>query len=182
MRTFARRWAGFGRASVVLVGGVLLACAAPGEDAGQQAQSDLCAARLATFDTLDFDVFSNQQWNRFAESHADDIVVTWPDGRETTGLAQHIEDLRAMFVYAPNTSIKEHPIRVCSGDYTAVVGVMTGTFSQPMPTPDGGAIQPTGRSFNLNMTTVGRWSGNRMTHEMLFWDNQAFMRQIGLAQ
>jgi hypothetical protein len=144
-------------------------------------QDDQCAARLATFDTLDYDVFSNQKWDRFSESHAGDIVVTWPDGHDTNGLEKHIEDLKAMFVFAPNTSITEHPIRICSGDYTAVAGIMTGTFSQPMPTPDGKTIPPTGKSFRLLMTTIGLWKGSTMTHEWLFWDNQAYMRQIGLA-
>jgi len=38
---------------------------------------------LKVFDVLDFDVFSNQRWDRLGESHAKDIVVTWPDGHET---------------------------------------------------------------------------------------------------
>src|SRR2546427_7355552 len=54
---------------------------------------------LKTFDTLDFDVFSNQKWDRLGESHAKDIIVTWPDGHETHGIARHIEDLKALFVY-----------------------------------------------------------------------------------
>jgi predicted ester cyclase len=149
---------------------------------GVPQQPDQCAARLATFDTLDFDVFSNQTWDRLSESHANDIVVTWPDGHETTGIARHIEDLKGMFVFAPNTNIAEHPIRICSGDYTAVTGIMTGTFSQPMPTGDGKTIAPTGKSFRLTMATIGHWNGATMDHEWLFWDNQAFMRQIGLAQ
>ncbi len=52
--------------------------------AGSQAGADQCAARLTTFDTLDFDVVSNQKWPRLSESHANDIVVTWPDGHETS--------------------------------------------------------------------------------------------------
>jgi hypothetical protein len=40
---------------------------------------------LKVFDNLDFDVFSNQKWDRLKESHAEDIVVTWPDGHETKG-------------------------------------------------------------------------------------------------
>ena len=151
-------------------------------NAGAQAQADQCAARLATFDTLDFDVFSNQTWTRLAESHATDIVVTWPDGHETHGIARHIEDLKGMFVYAPSTKIAVHPIRICSGDYTAVTGVMTGTFSQPMPIGDGKTISPTGKSFQLTMATIGHWNGGTMDHEWLFWDNYEFMRQIGLAQ
>jgi hypothetical protein len=145
-------------------------------------QADACAARLATFDTLDFDVFSNQKWTRLSESHAADIVVTWPDGHETNGIAKHIDDLKGMFVYAPNTNIAAHPIRVCSGDYTAVTGVMTGTFSRPMPTGDGKMIAPTNKAFRLTMATIGHWKGATMDHEWLFWDNHEFMRQIGLVQ
>src|SRR5206468_7026171 len=65
----------------------------PRRSTGDQARSDQCAARLATFDTLDFDVFSNQKWNRLSESHASDIVVTWPDGHETSGITRHIDDV-----------------------------------------------------------------------------------------
>jgi len=62
-----------------------------------------------------------------------------------------------MFVYAPNTQIKEHPIRFGSGNMTCVIGVMTGTFTKPMPIGDGKFIQPTGKSFKLPMCTVGIW-------------------------
>ncbi len=136
---------------------------------------------LKTFDELDFDVFSNQNWDRLSESHADDIVVTWPDGRETKGIAKHIEDLKAMFVYAPDTKIKVHPIRFGTDEWTCVTGVMTGTFSNPMPTGDGKTIPPTGKAFKLTMTTIGHWKGDVMDREWLFWDSGAFMRQIGLA-
>ena len=61
---------------------------------------------LAKFDDLDFNVFSNQQWVRLHETHAEDILVHWPDGRQVRGIKQHIEDLSAMFVYAPDTRIK----------------------------------------------------------------------------
>lgn len=147
-----------------------------------QVIADQCPARLTTFDTLDFVAYSGQKWDRFKESHSPDIVVTWPDGRETKGLAQHIEDLKSQFVYAPDTKITEHPIRICSGDWTSVTGVMTGTFSQPMPMPGGKPIPPTGKSFKVSMATIGHWNGSTMDHEWLFWDNHAFMQQVGLAK
>ena len=155
--------------------------AGTGAATGNTAQADQCAARLATFDTLDFVAFTGQRWDRFHESHSDSITVTWPDGHETHGLARHIEDLKGMFVYAPNTSILEHPVRICSGDYTSVTGIMTGTFSQPMPGPNGRAIAPTNKAFRLGMATIGHWNGTVMDHEWLFWDNQTYMQQIGLA-
>ncbi len=166
------------------VGGILALFALAACKPASQAQSAdaLCAARLARFDTLDFDVYSHQKWDRLGESHAPDIVVTWPDGHETVGLARHIEDLKNDFVFAPDNNIAVHPIRLCSGDYTAVTGVSTGTFSRPMPTPDGKTIAPTGKSYRLSMVTIGHWKGATMDHEWLYWDNQAFMQQIGLAK
>ncbi len=137
---------------------------------------------LKVFDTLDFDVFSNQKWDRLNESHSKDIVVTWPDGHETKGIEKHIEDLKALFVFAPDIKISEHPIRFGSGSWTTATGVMTGTFSQPMPIGEGKSIPASGKSFALGMVTVGHWSNGTMDHEWLFWDNGDFMKQIGLAK
>jgi len=86
-----------------------------------------------------------------------------------------------MFVFAPDTRIKEHPIKIASGDWTAVTGVMEGTFPKPMPIGDGKTIAPTGKSFKLPMATIGHWKNGTMDEEWLFWDNQAFMKQIGVA-
>jgi len=137
---------------------------------------------LQTFDTLDFTVFSNQQWVRLHESHAKDIKVNWPDGHFTLGIDRHIADLKAMFVYAPDTKIKIHPIRFGSGNMTCVTGVMTGSFTVPMPIGEGKFIQPTGKSFSLPMCTVGIWKNGVMIEEYLFWDNQTYMNQLGLGK
>ena len=139
-------------------------------------------ARLANFDDLDFNVFSGQKWDELKRSHAENIVVHWPDGHTTTGLPQHIEDLKALFVWMPDMSIKEHPIKIADGDWTACTGVMTGTFSQPMPLPGGGSVPPTNKSINMTMVTLGHWNGDTMDEEYLFWDQKTFMDQIGLGQ
>jgi hypothetical protein len=146
------------------------------------AGNEMVAKNLVTFDTLDFTVFSNQQWVRLHESHAKDIKVYWPDGHMTQGIEQHIEDLKAMFVYAPDTRIKQHPIRFGSGKFTAVTGVFEGTFTKPMPIGNGKFIQPTGKAFKMPMCTIGIWENGIMIEEHLFWDNQTYMKQIGLAK
>jgi len=138
--------------------------------------------RLARFDSLDFDFYSNQDWKNFSISHDKNIKVHYPDGSMTVGLEpDHIDMLTPMFVFAPDTKIKEHPVRFGSGDWTAVIGEMEGTFSQPMPIGDGKFIQPTGKSFKLSMATIGHWKDGKMIEEYLFWDNLSFMKQIGLA-
>lgn len=146
------------------------------------AKNVLVEKNLIKFDTLDFTIFTNQEWTRFHESHSKDIKVNWPDGHFTIGLARHIEDLKAMFVYAPDTRIKEHPVRFGSGNYTAVTGIMEGTFTAPMPIGDGKFIQPTGKSFKLPMATIGIWKDGVMVEEYLYWDNQTYMNQLGLGK
>jgi hypothetical protein len=147
------------------------------------AEQALVEKHLEAFDDLDFRVFSGQQWADFHLSHSQDIVVHWPDGHSTTGLEKHIEDLKAMFVYAPDTRIEEHPVKIGQGEWTAVIGYMEGTFSQPMPIGDGKTIPPTGKTFRIPMATIGHWTEKGvMDAEYLFWDNQTFMKQIGLAQ
>lgn len=143
--------------------------------------NEAIAKHLGTFDTLDYTIFSNQQWTRMHESHSKDIKVIWPDGHITIGLEKHIEDLKALFVYAPDTRIKEHPIRFGAGNMTAVTGVFEGTFTKPMPVGNGQFIQPTGKAFKMPMATIGIWgTDGAMIEEHLFWDNQTYMNQIGL--
>jgi hypothetical protein len=140
-------------------------------------------ANLATFDALDFDVFTNQKWDRLKESHSANVKVHWPDGHVTEGIDVHINDLKYMFTFAPDTRIKEHPIKVAQGEWSSVVGEMEGTFSQPMKLADGKEIPPTGKSFKLKMATVGHWTHEGvMDEEYLFWDNQTYMNQIGLGK
>jgi hypothetical protein len=100
-------------------------------------------AHIAKFDRLDVDAFTNQKWDLFKESHSAD------------------------------TRIQEHPVKIANGEWTSDIGIMEGTFTEPMPT---------GKAFKLTMSTVGHWKNGTMDAEYLFWDNQTFMKQIGLSQ
>ena len=143
-------------------------------------ENDSTTVRLNKFDQLDFDVFSNQKWDRLKESHAANIKVYWPDGHVAEGIEGHIADLKKLFVHAPDTRIKEHPIKFGSGKYTLVTGVFEGTFTKPMSIGGGKFIQPTGKAFKMPMATVGLWENGVMIEEHLFWDNQTYAKQIGL--
>lgn len=145
---------------------------APSDTPAQSAQvpsSDAADAQeqqhLATFDDLDFNVYSGQKWDEFPRSHSADIVVHYPDGHTTTGLEAHLVELKPQFVFAPDTRIKTHPIKIAQGNFTAVMGVMEGTFSQPMPIGGGKTIAPTNKTFSLQMTTIGRWENGVMVEE-----------------
>lgn len=137
-------------------------------------------ANIKRFDTLDFDAFSHQDWELFNDIHSEDVVVVFPDGRKTVGIEQHDKDIAAMFEYAPDMRVTSHPIKVGSGDWTAVTGVIEGTFTQPMVLPDGTAIPPTGKSFKIPMATFAKWNDGKIIEENLFWDTSAMMAQMGI--
>ena len=154
-----------------------------GRDQSAMQVDQKTAERLVRFDSLDFQFYSNQKWDSFAISHDANIKVYYPDGTVTTGLyPQHIEMLTPMFAFAPDTRITSHSVKFGSGDWTAVIGVMEGTFSKPMDIGNGKTIPPTGKKFKLSMSTIGHWKDGKMIEEYLHWDNQSFMKQIGLAQ
>ncbi|MBI4287638.1 MAG: ester cyclase [Chloroflexi bacterium] len=137
--------------------------------------------RLARFDELDFQVFNKQDWKLLDRSHSQDVRVIWPDGRETSGIKKHIEDLDKMFVALPDFTITSHPVSFGSGEWTATISNIEGTFTRPMPTGDGKTIPPNYRRVKLQMATIAHWKDGRIIEEYLFWDNSAFMQQLGLA-
>ena len=185
---------GMQRNLVILVAGVLTivsACSRPPSASEQAALKELASFKeveaqeqkhLALFDDFDFNVYSGQKWNALLKSHASDIVVHWPDGRTTKGVENHLVDLRQQFVFAPDAAIKEHPIKIAQGNWTAVMGVMTGTFTQPIPIAGARPIPPTNLPFRLEIMTIGRWEGGVMKEKWLSWDNQTFLKQVGLVR
>lgn len=137
--------------------------------------------RLVRFDSLDFYIYNNKRWDDFDISHSVNIVVHYPDRTTTVGLTPlHLESMKPQFVFAPDTRIVSHPVKFGSGDWTAVIGEMEGTFTKPMTLDNGKIIPPTGKKFMVRMCTIGHWEGGKLTEEYLFWDNESFKRQIGI--
>lgn len=67
---------------ITLIAGIAVSTA----HAKNQSQKDFEALEkkikehIATFDDLDFNVFSNQKWDEFKRSHTQNVKVHWPDG------------------------------------------------------------------------------------------------------
>jgi hypothetical protein len=90
--------------------------------------------------------------------------------------------MKFQFIFAPDTRAVDHPVRVAKGNFTAVTGVTTGTFTRPMPDGKGGFIPPTGKKYAINLVTVGIWNRHGlMDEEFIIYDQMTFMRQLGLA-
>lgn len=184
------RYLGSGLVSLLLSSTVLAADSHPwlgskaGEVAPKLAIPEHLAKNLATFDELDFKVYTNQQWADLHKSHAKDILVHYPDGHTTKGIPDHVKELQYMWTFAPDNRIEEHPVRFGTNDasWTAVIGYLDGTFTKPMVMANGQTIQPTGKKYHLPMATLGRWNKEgTMDEEYLFWDNATFMKQLGIS-
>jgi hypothetical protein len=160
---------------------LVFSCCLLSGSAGWASGNETLEKNLNTCDTLDYIVFTNQEWVRMHDHCSKDVKVTWPDGHQTVGIEKLIDNLKATFVYAPDTKIKQHHIRFgnSTGEWTAVTGIMEGTFTKPMPIGNGKSIKPTGKSFKITICTLGRWKDGVLIEESLFWDNLNFMKQIG---
>ena len=131
------------------------------------------------------DAWNSRDWDTFDQLHHPDCVVYWP-GREdqpTRGGQPHREEAIAFCDAFPDNRVKNQPYDILfgEGDYTCFVTRFTGTFTAPFRQPDGSAIQPTGKAFDVLYSTAGRWRDGRLVEEFLFYDNATFLRQVGLA-
>jgi len=180
---------------VVLVVAFLLAL---GGDAAMAQEQNTTIETLVRFDQLDFDAFSKQDWTLFNQIHCGDVKVVLPDGHETRGIKQHQSDMAALFVGTPDLRVSAHPVsfsasewvsttpdartsaaRLKRGRWTATTIVMEGTFTKPWPM-GGKVIPPTGNKLKLTAVTFARWENGCIAEEQLFWDNAAYMQQLGI--
>ncbi|MBI4417136.1 MAG: ester cyclase [Ignavibacteriales bacterium] len=144
-------------------------------------ERDMTETYLARLD-LDLQVPPDKKRDILKSSHAESIVVTWPDGRTTKGLETYVQDLGRLFAFAPDARLVAGTVRFGSRSWTCVLGEITGTFTKPMTTGRKRIFPPTGKSFRLPMTILAHWENDRMIEKSMFWDNRALLRQIGLAE
>lgn len=136
---------------------------------------------IEIFDDLDFNVYSNQKWDELKKSHSNDILVHYPDGHITKGLNDHIIELKKSFIFAPDSRITSHPVKIGAGEWTSVIGVLEATFSKPLPLGAEKVMSPTGKKVKMQMVTIGHWNKDCvMDEEYLFYDNAEFAKQMGM--
>lgn len=120
-------------------------------------------------------------WETFRKRHHENVAVYWPGQPEPTR-GRHSHDLEAVefFETFPDNHLVNRPYKIffASGEYTASVAEFTGTFSGPMKGPDGKAIPPTNKKFEVEFATIARWVNGEIVEERLFYDLTGVMKQI----
>jgi hypothetical protein len=144
-------------------------------------EQDTVQGNLDLFDELDLVAFNNRDMKRIAEIHMPDVKVINRDGKVTEPFdPDHKAELEFLFNTFPDFSINEHTIGFGQGNWTAGLSISTGTFLNPITLEDGTVIEPTGESFEVRIVTLANWEDGRIVEEYLIWDNEDWMRQIGV--
>ena len=144
-------------------------------------EKQIVEKNIALFDKMDLEAFTNQDMNTIKEIHSDDVIVYNPDGSKTTGMTpDHEREIQWIFDTYPDIKITEHPIKFGSGNWTAGISTVNGTWTKPMILEDGTVLEQTGKSFEIKMTTIAKWNNEKIVEEYLFWDNVEWNKQIGI--
>jgi hypothetical protein len=130
------------------------------------------------------EMFNARDWEGLESVHHPDMIAFITGsadplyGREAHGAA--MQQLVRMF---PDVHVNTpYPIQFGLGDWITVVTNVTGTFTGEMSTPDGKAVPPTGKPFDVEFGQTSKWEGDQLITISAFWDAALMNRQIGLAQ
>jgi ketosteroid isomerase-like protein len=140
-------------------------------------------AHLLELMTEGDDAFNARDFETVDAVHHPDMVAF------ITGLAEpvygrdaHRAAMRQFLRSFPDMHVNTpYPIQFGSGDWITVVTQATGTFTGEMALPDGTAIPPTGKAFDVEFGQTSKWDGERLIWISAFWDSALQARQLGLA-
>ena len=143
---------------------------------------------LKLFDDLDLVAFNGRDMKHIADIHHPDINVYNVSTGDTEGFnPAHKKDIQFLFDTFSDFDIYEHTVGFGGKDkdgnqWTAGISKSRGTFDNPMTLANGKVIKPTGKKFDVRIATIAKWKDGRILEEWLFWDNEDWMRQIGVIE
>ncbi|MDQ5853547.1 MAG: nuclear transport factor 2 family protein [Chloroflexota bacterium] len=101
---------------------------------------------IVAFDKVDFEAWNGPDWDLFRQLHTPDVIVDWA-GTRTEGIDAHEKMAREFVTAYPDAKIEGHPIKIAQGEWTAVVGELSG---------------------GTRMVTVARWRDGAISEEYIF--------------
>ena len=119
----------------------------------------------------------SQDWPAREALFTADSVMSTPQGvaRGPAAMTAYSKPLVGAFSHA----VHRIDLIVVDGDAVAVEGAWIATHTGPLVTPDG-EVPPTGRTISLPFAATLRLSGGRIASLHLYYDQLAFLGQLGL--
>jgi SnoaL-like polyketide cyclase len=130
------------------------------------------------------DAFNARDYAAVDAVHHPDMVAYIPGLAEPVyGRVAHAAAMQQMLRIFPDMHVYSdpYPIQFGSGDWITVITNATGTFTGQMTLPDGTAIPPTGKAFDVEFGQTTKWEGDQLIVISAFWDAALQRQQIGLA-
>ena len=116
--------------------------------------------------------------NADAEPFSADAEVVAP-GAELRGRDQVLDWLRGYWEAFPDARL-EIVRSITQGPLASAEGMMIGTHTGPLRTPEG-EVPPTGRSVQIRWMAMYETDGDELLSEHLYFDSAEFLTQLGLA-
>jgi long-subunit fatty acid transport protein len=129
------------------------------------------------------DAFNSRDVAAMDAVHHPDMIAHVTGNAETLyGRSAHSEAMAQFFAIFPDVHVDNdpYPVQFGSGDWITVITRTTGTFTGQMVLPDGTAIAPTGKAFDVEFGQTSKWEGDQLVEISAFWDSALQTQQIGL--
>ena len=142
-------------------------------------RTEYLLARMAEGDKM----FNAGDFTGLDEVHHPDMICYMSGlAQPIYGRAAHSKAMKDLVKAFPDIRVwLPYPIQFGSGDWITVVTNATGTFTGEMTLPDGTAIPPTGKAFDVEFAQTTKWDGDQLIVISAFFDAALQRRQIGLA-
>ena len=117
----------------------------------------------------------------FAECYAADVVAQTPDAGTINGRDQLADYMRQLADAFPDLDY-EMLRTMEDGEFAIDEGIVVGTNTGPLVLASGETLPPTGKSVRLRSIDVATVQGGVITSHDFYFDQMAFVEQLGLLQ
>jgi steroid delta-isomerase-like uncharacterized protein len=126
------------------------------------------------------ETLTQRDWAAFETLFAEDCE--WkdvPSGRTIRGVEELVEACRAFTIGFPDFSVESERL-IGQGDLVAIEWSARGTHDGPLASPDGGLVEPTGRSFARTGVAIVEVRDGKIVSYRDYFDRQTMTEQLGL--
>jgi steroid delta-isomerase-like uncharacterized protein len=126
------------------------------------------------------EALTNRDWGGFNDLVAEDCEWTdVPSGLTLHGREELIAACKTFTTAFPDFSVESVTL-IAQGDLVANEWSGRGTHLAPLPRPDGGHDEPTGRSFARSGVGIVELRNNQIVRYRDYFDRQTMTQQLGL--
>ena len=127
----------------------------------------------------DYEAFNTHELNTFSQLRSADFVGEGTGAPAPLNVEQYRMFLQGYLTAFPDAHIDVN-LMIAQGDYVVTQWTGTGTHTEPLRTPVGGSIPPTGKKVVLKACDIYELKGGRIIRSWNFFDRASLLGQLGL--